>query len=99
MTKLVDDPCDDSEAALVLARRSTRLAARDPSLVGAKTDAKQIGLSLLAYRRQCRFQPAGHFIRRLVLTNGLALCDTRKKKPHLLKSKAELATSLRVVLT
>jgi hypothetical protein len=48
MTKLVDDPRDDSEAALVLARRSTRLAARDPSLVGAKTDAKQIGLSLLA---------------------------------------------------
>jgi hypothetical protein len=41
MTKLVDDPRDDSEAALVLALWSTRLAARDPSLVGAKTDAKQ----------------------------------------------------------
>ena len=87
MAKLVDNPRDDSQAALVLARWGTRLAARDPSLVGAKTDAKQIGLPLLAYRRQRRFQPAGHFIRWLVLTNGLTLCDTRKEKPHLLKSK------------
>jgi hypothetical protein len=99
MTKLIDDPRDDSEAPLVLAGRSTGLAARDPSLVGAKTDLKQVGLPLLAYGRQCRFQPAGHIIRRLLLTNGLALGDTRKKKPHLLKSKTELATSLRVVLT
>jgi hypothetical protein len=99
MTKLVDDPRDDSEAPLVLAGRCTCLAARDPSLVRAKTDAKQVGLPLLAYRRQRRFQPTGDIIRRLVLTNGLTLGDTRKEKPHLLKRQTELATSLWVVLT
>ena len=98
MAKLVDNPRDDSQAALVLARWGTRLTARDPSLVGAKTDVKQISLPLLAYRRQRRFQPTGHFIGGLVLTNGLTLRDAREQKAHLLKSQTELATSLRVVL-
>lgn len=75
MSQLGRDAGDDAGAQLLRAIRDSRLARRDPALVGAFANAEETGLTSLRDGQLC-IQPSENLLDRLVLGDGLALSQT-----------------------